>query len=417
MAKIKAVSAVEILDSRGNPTISATVWLDNGIKASAQCPSGASVGKYEAVELRDHDEKRYKGLGVIRAVDNINTLISPKIVGMDPVKQQEIDNIMIKLDGTNNKSNLGANTILSVSMAVAKTAAQNLGQELYQYLAAYSGTTPKIPTPIFNIINGGKHAGSNLDLQEFMVIPASSTPYSSALQMGATIYASLREVLISQNMPILVGDEGGFAPNLSKNMQAFGLIKQAIDATAYKVGLNVFLGSDAASGSFYAEKAYRLKDRPDRLNADDMIAYYQEIYNQYRILYLEDPLSEDDWDGWKKINIAMSASTLIVGDDLTVTNPYRLQEAIQKKAINGIIIKPNQIGTVIEAIGVASIAKAAGLKIIASHRSGETEDTFIADFAVAVGADYAKFGAPARGERVVKYNRLSEIDRILQQSR
>lgn len=417
MAKIKAIYSSEILDSRGNPTVSTDIYLDNGIKTTASCPSGASVGKYEALELRDHDEKRYRGMGVVRAVDNVNTQIAPKLIGLDPVKQQEIDNLMIQLDGTPNKGNLGTNTILSVSMAVAKSAAITLGQELFQYLSAYSGITPKIPIPIFNIINGGKHAGSNLDLQEFMVIPASSTPYAVSLQMGATIYSSLREVLISQSMPILVGDEGGFGPNLSKNIQAFGLIKQAIDTTAYKVGLNVFLGTDAAANSFYTDKAYRLKDRPDRLSADDMIGYYQEVYNQFRILYLEDPLSEDDWDGWRKLNAAMSSGTLIVGDDLTVTNPIRLQTALQKKAITGIIIKPNQIGTVIEAIGVASIARAAGLKIVVSHRSAETDDTFIADFAAGVSADYAKFGAPARGERVVKYNRLSEIDRILQATR
>lgn len=413
MAKIQSVVAWEILDSRGNPTVNARVALDDGRFADASCPSGASVGKYEALELRDHDEKRLKGMGVLKAVSNITNIIAPKLAGMDPIKQQDIDNTMISLDGTPNKSNLGANAILAVSMAVAKTAAISQNLELYQYLTAYTGQTPKVPIPIFNVINGGKHAGMNLDFQEFIVVPASSTSYPDALQMGATIYATLRETLQSQNYQILVGDEGGFGPNLPKNMQAFGLIKQAVDATLYKMGLNVFLGLDAAANSFYNDKTYRVRDRIDRLNSNDMINYYQELYNQYRVFYLEDPLFEDDWDGWKKLNSILSSGTLIVGDDLTVTNPYRLQTALQKKAITAIVIKPNQIGTVIEALGVAAIAKASGLKTVVSHRSGETNDTFAADFAVAVASDYAKFGATARGERVAKHNRLSEISKQL----
>jgi|SRR5581483_3566746 len=417
MSLIRQIFGYEILDSRGNPTVKVRVTLDDGTIAYASCPSGASVGRYEALELRDHDEKRYRGLGVTKAVDNVNKIIAAKLNGMDALNQHNIDSTMVALDGTANKEKLGANAILPVSIAVAKAAALNIKRPLYWYLAQYVSQQPptKIPVPIFNIINGGKHASKNLDFQEYILVPGSSHTYSQSLQLGTTIYSSLRDIMLAQGLPTQVGDEGGFAPILQNNSLPFSLLKQAVEATSYKVGLDVFFGMDAAAQTLFKDKLYFLKDHTNRLTVDDMISYYKELNNQYRILYLEDPLSEDDWDGWKKINAELSQNTIIVGDDLIATNPARLQMAISNKAIGGVIIKPNQIGTVIEALAVASAAKSFGLKVIVSHRSGETDDDFIADFAVAVSADYAKFGAPARGERVAKYNRLLEIEQEIQQ--
>ncbi len=414
MAKIKEIKAQEILDSRGNPTIETTVVLQDGSVGVASCPSGASVGSYEAWELRDHDDKRFSGLGVLKAVNNVNSIIAPALVGMDSSKQQDIDKTVINLDGTQNKGKLGANATLSVSMAVCKAGARNSMLPLFLYLRQFiktENTALKIPTPLFNFINGGKHAGDNLDLQEFFVIPATSKPYNEALEMGVNIYTVLRNTLKENGLSTLIGDEGGYAPKLATNKDAFVLLKQAIDKTNLRFGFDVFFGLDAASNSFYQDKQYRLKDRSMPFSTDDLIAFYQELNKQYRILYLEDPLFEDDWEGWAKISSKMSQDTIIVGDDLVATNPYRLQMAIDKKAITGVIIKLNQIGTVIECLAVVEVARAAGLKIIVSHRSGETNDDFIADFSVAVSADYVKFGATARGERVAKYNRLLQIEK------
>lgn len=412
MSKIKQIKAVEILDSRGNPTIETTVILSDGAFGTASCPSGASIGTWEAVELRDHDQKRFAGFGVLKAIENIQNVIAPKILDLDASKQQEIDKIMIELDGTQNKSRLGANATLSVSMAVAKAAAQTSVLPLFLHLRQFikKDTSLKIPTPLFNLINGGKHADGNLDFQEFLIIPATSKQYLESLEMATSIYRSLKDVLKKNNLPTLVGSEGGFAPKLATNLDAFSFLKEAIDASLYRLGFDIFLGLDAAANSFFENDQYYIRDKANPLSSQDLIAYYEETKKQFELLYLEDPLAEDDWDGWTKLCLKLSQDTIIVGDDLTVTNPYRLAMALDKKAISGIIIKPNQIGTVIEALAVVEVGREAGLKIIVSHRSGETNDDFIADFAVAAGADYVKFGPPLQGERVAKYNRLLHIE-------
>lgn len=413
MSKIKEIKSTEILDSRGNPTIETTVVLSDGAFGSAACPSGASVGTYEALELRDHDEMRFGGQGVLKAVENVTNIIAPKLIGMEATKQPEIDKLMIELDGTQNKSRLGANSILSVSMAVCKAAAKSSVLPLFLYLRQFSKENKialKIPTPLFNVINAGKHSDCGLNIQEFLVIPASSKTYTESLQIGSSVYRALKEILKLNNFSTLVGDEGGFAPKLGSNADAFHLMKEAVDSTSYKLGYDVYFGMDAAATNFYDNGQYRIKDKGMSLSSDDLIGYYEELNKQFDFLFLEDVLAEDDWDGWTKICARFSQKSIIVGDDLTVTNPYRLQMAIDKKAITGIIIKPNQIGTVIETLAVVEVARAAGLKITVSHRSGETTDDFIADFAVAVSADYIKFGALARGERVAKYNRLIHIE-------
>lgn len=412
MAKIKQISAREILNAKGNPTIETTVILSDGATGIASCPTGTSVGKYEAVDLKDNDQARYQGLGVLNAILNVNKLIAPNLIGMDASRQQEIDKKMIDLDGTQNKGRLGANATLSVSMAVAKASAKSSVLPLFLYLREFikkDNLPLKIPTPLFNLINGGKHAEDNFDFQEFLVIPATSKAYEESLKMVTDIYSSLRKNIETNNLSTLIGDEGGFSPKLATNQDALLLLKRSVESANLRLGFDVFFGMDAASNSFYSQNEYHIKDKGNGLSAKELIEFYQTLNAQYHFLYLEDGLAEDDMDNWTKLCTEMSGQTLIVGDDLTATNPYRLQTALQKKAITGIIIKPNQIGTVIEALAVVEMAREAGLKITVSHRSGETNDDFIADFAVAASADYVKFGAPARGERVAKYNRLSQI--------
>jgi len=416
MAKIKQIVATEILDSRGNPTVEATVILSDGAVGTASCPSGASLSSYEAVELRDRDESRYKGLGVLKAINNIDTVIAPALEGMEASKQSEIDKRMIELDGTQNKSRLGGNAILSVSMAVSKAAAKSAVLPLFLYLRQFlklEHEPLKMPTPIFNILNGGKHAGGNVDFQEFIIIPASSKSYQEGLQMGEEIYNMLGTTLKSKGLSTLIGDEGGFAPNLPSNSEAFSVLQTTISQSRYRYGYDVFLGTDAAASTFFDKGQYHLREKPAGFSSKDFTLYYLQLLKDYPLLYLEDPMSEDDWDGWEALAKACPPQTMLIGDDLISTNPYRLQMAIEKKVISGVIIKPNQIGTVIEALAVVEVARQAGLKIVVSHRSGETDDDFIADFAVAVSADYAKFGAPARGERVAKYNRLTHIEKQL----
>jgi enolase len=413
MAKIKQISAREILNAKGNPTIEATVILSDGATGIASCPTGTSVGTYEAVDLKDNDQTRYQGQGVLNAILNIEKQIAPNLIGMDASKQQEIDKKMIDLDGTQNKARLGANATLSVSMAVAKASAKSSVLPLYLYLREFikkENLPLKVPTPLFNVINGGKHAEDNFDFQEFMIIPATSKTFEEALKMASDIYNSLRKNIETNNLSTLVGDEGGFTPKLASNQDALLLLKRSVESANLRLGFDVFFGMDAASNNFYSENSYRIRDKSGSLSGKDLIAFYKMLNEQYHFLYLEDGLAEDDWDNWTQLCAELSQETLIVGDDLTTTNPYRLQMALQKKAITGIIIKPNQIGTVIEALAVVEMAREAGLKITVSHRSGETNDDFIADFAVAVSADYAKFGAPARGERVAKYNRLLQIN-------
>lgn len=418
MAKITALTATEILNSKGNPTIEAVAVLDDGSIGVADVPSGASVGSHEAVELKDMDPARYGGAGMLRAIENIEKLISPQLVGMEAGVQSEIDNAMIQLDGTDDKSRLGANSILAVSMAVTKAAAMSQGVPLYRYIHSLTkreDTEMKIPTPLFNIINGGKHAGENINMQEFIVIPATFKSFTEGLQMGVMIYKKLQEVLHKGNFSTLVGDEGGYGPNLATNEDALSLISQAVELATYRLGYDVFTGIDAAGSSFYLNKKYKIKDKNIALSAADLTEFYKELIEKYHILYLEDALAEDDWEGWQTAYNSIDKDIILTGDDLTVTNPIRLQMALEKKTISGIIIKPNQIGTVSESIAVVEMAREAGIKVITSHRSGETNDDFIADFAVGVTADYVKFGAPARGERVAKYNRLLQIDTQLKQ--
>ena len=413
MAKIKQISAREILNAKGNPTIEATVILSDGATGIASCPTGTSVGTYEAVDLKDNDQTRFQGQGVLNAILNIQKLIAPSLIGMDASKQQEIDKKMIDLDGTQNKSRLGANATLSVSMAVAKASAKSSVLPLYLYLREFikkENLPLRIPTPLFNVINGGKHAEDNFDFQEFMIIPATSKTFEESLKMAGDIYNSLRKNIETNNLSTLIGDEGGFSPKLASNQEALLLLKRSVESANLRLGFDVFFGMDVASNNFYSQNTYHIRDKSSSLSARDLISFYRMLNEQYHFLYLEDGLAEDDWDNWTLLCSELSGETLIVGDDLTTTNPYRLQTALQKKAITGIIIKPNQIGTVIEALAVVEMARENGLKIAVSHRSGETNDDFIADFAVAASADYVKFGAPARGERVAKYNRLLQIN-------
>ncbi len=415
MSKITKIVATEILDSRGNPTVECNVALDDGSSGAASVPSGASLGKYEAVELRDGDAKRYNGMGVLRAVANVNQLIGPRLIGLDANSQTEVDKLMITLDGTENKSKLGANSTLSVSLAVAVAAAQSAKLPVYKYINKLFGealptSIDKMPTPTFNIINGGKHGAGNLDFQEFHVVPATTNPYKVSLEIGEEIYQKLKEVLTYRNAIHSVGDEGGFAPNLFTNLDALEAIIEAIKATPHDFGRDVFLGLDVAATHFLKPDGYRIKDRPIPLKSQEFVEYLVDLNSQYRLLLLEDPLDEDDWEGWQKLTADLGQTTLIIGDDLLATNLIRLKQAIQQKACNAILVKPNQVGTLSETLEVIKAARQGGFKIIVSHRSGETNDSFIADLAVGVAAEYVKFGAPARGERVAKYNRLLEIE-------
>jgi enolase len=414
-AKIYSISAREILDSRGNPTVETTVILTSGYRGTASVPSGASIGKYEAVELRDGDEKRYNGMGVLGAIQNVNTIINTKLRGMDATNQGVIDKTLVDLDGTPNKSKLGANAVLSVSMGVAVAAAAHLRQPLYRYLnTMFAAGKPvpmsRIPTPLFNIINGGKHGAGNLDFQEFHIIPASNKPYHQALEMGAEIYQAVKKILLYRNAVHSVGDEGGFAPNLFTNVEAIEILLEAVRTTPYRFGVEVFFGLDVAASHFKSDRGYQIKDRPTAFITDDFIEYFKRLHEKYRLLLLEDPLGEDDWEGWVKITRELGTDVLIVGDDLLATNPERLQRAITEKACSAILAKPNQIGTISEFLAVIVLAKKNDIKTVVSHRSGETNNSFVADLAVAVQADYVKFGAPARGERVAKYNRLLQIE-------
>ncbi len=414
-SRIYSITAREILDSRDNPTVEATVILNSGYRGSASVPAGASLGKYEAWELRDRDPKRYGGMGVLKAVGNVNTVIGVKLRGLDVLNQGLIDKTMVDLDGSADKHNLGANSILSVSLACAAASANHLKQPLYVYLnrlfaASLPTTITRMPTPTFNVINGGKHGAGNLDFQEFHIVPASNKPYHEALEMGVEIYDAVKEILIHRNAVHSVGDEGGFAPNLFTNLDAMEVLMDAIRTTNYRFGVDVFFGLDLAATYFKTDRGYLIKDRPSALNSGEFIKYLKELHAKYRLLILEDPLDEDDWENWKLLTQELGKEILVVGDDLLATNQERLLRAIKEKACSAILLKPNQIGTLSEFFAVAVVAKKHDIKCIVSHRSGETNDSFIADLAVATQADYVKFGAPARGERVAKYNRLLQIE-------
>lgn len=417
MAKIKTIKAREILDSRGNPTVETTVTLDDGSQAVTSIPSGASLGKYEAVELRDNDPKRYKGKGVLKAVDNVNNLIAPKLIGMKATDQIKIDKFLIELDGTHNKSNLGANAILSVSQALVETAAVSQKLPTYQYVASLYGfkLEKKLPAPTFNLINGGKHGAGNLDFQEFHIVPSTINPYKTALRIAEEIYQTLEEVLDKYGAIHSVGDEGGYAPDLFSNADALELLMEAIKKSGHGFNREVFLGLDVAAGHFFRNGKYKIKDRTGPMTTDDLVNFYKELNKQYPLFSLEDGFYEDDWDGWVKISRQLP-DTIIIGDDLLATNKFRIKEAIKKEACNAVLVKPNQIGTISETVYVTMTAREAGWKVIVSHRSGETNEDFIADFAVGIGADFTKFGAPARGERVAKYNRLLAIEEEIEKN-
>jgi enolase len=411
---IEDVIAREILDSRGNPTVEVDVYLENGIVGRAAVPSGASTGAHEAVELRDGDRSRYGGKGVLRAVENVNNAIADEVIKMDATCQVAIDQAMIELDGTPNKSKLGANAILGVSLAVAKAAALALDLPLYRYLGGINART--LPVPMLNILNGGKHAENSTDLQEFMVMPVGADSFTEGLQMGAEIFHALRKVLHDRKLNTSVGDEGGFAPSLPSNKDALEVILVAIESAGYKPGEDVFLAIDAAATELYENGRYALPREGATYTAAEMVEMYSRWVEQYPIISIEDGLSEDDWDGWRLLTERLGGKVQLVGDDLFVTNSERLVRGIESGAANSILVKVNQIGTLTETFDAMEIAKRARYTAVVSHRSGETEDTTIADIVVAVNAGQIKTGAPSRSERVAKYNRLLRIEEELDEA-
>ena len=409
MAAIEAVGAREILDSRGNPTVEVEVLLEDGTVSRAAVPSGASTGAFEAYELRDGDKDRYQGKGVLKAVDAVLDEIGPEIEGFDAADQRLVDDAMIALDGTDNKKRLGANAILGVSLAVAKAAADSADLPLFRYLGGPNAHV--LPVPMMNIINGGAHADTGVDIQEFMVLPIGAETYSEGLRWGVETYHSLKALLKSKGLNTGLGDEGGFAPELENNRAALDLISEAIEKAGFTVGRDIALGLDVASTEFFENGVYRFEGQ-DR-TAAEMSAYYQELAANYPLVSIEDPLAEDDWDGWTHLNAELGATLQLVGDDLFVTNPKRLAEGITKRAANSILVKVNQIGTLTETLDAVSLAQRSGMTAVLSHRSGETEDTTIADLAVATNSGQIKTGAPARSERVAKYNQLLRIEEEL----
>ena len=409
--KIEEIKAREILDSRGNPTVEADVRLQDGVTGRASVPSGASTGEHEAVELRDGDSKRYMGKGVLKAVNNVKEVIAPELLGADASDQEKIDNTMIKLDGTDNKSRLGANSMLAVSLAVAKASAASAGKPLYRYLGGDEAR--QLPVPMMNVINGGKHADNNVDLQEFMIMPVGADSFSEALRMGAEVFHRLKEVLKSKGYQTAVGDEGGFAPDLGSNREAIEVIVSAIEKAGYKPGDDVAIALDPAASSFYSEGVYVLSAEKSRKSSSEMIDYYEEFLASYPIVSIEDGLAEDDWEGWKEMTERLGKKIQIVGDDLFVTNVKRLERGISEKAANSILIKVNQIGTLTETLSTIRLAKDSGYTTVISHRSGETEDTTIADISVGADVGQIKSGSLSRSERVAKYNQLLRIEEEL----
>ena len=410
-ARIEGVHARQIMDSRGNPTVEVDVVLKDGTLGRAAVPSGASTGINEALELRDKDDKRYQGKGVYTAVKNINEIIAEKVIGMPVHQQLKIDNLMIDLDGTNNKSKLGANAILGVSLAVAHAAAKSYGVSLFKYLGGEKAQI--LPVPNMNVLNGGAHAGWNIELQEFMISPAGAKSFSDALRIGAEVYQTLKKVLKDRGLSTGVGDEGGFAPKLTKNEEAIQVIIEAIEKAGYQAGKDVYLALDPASSGFFKDGKYNLKSENRELSSSEMVAIYEEWVAKYPIISIEDGLAEDDWDGWKLLTEKLGGKIQLVGDDLFVTNPDFLKKGIKQKVANSILIKLNQIGTLSETLYTMEIAKAAGYTFMTSHRSGETEDSTIADLAVATNSGQIKTGAPCRSERVAKYNQLLRIEEEL----
>jgi enolase len=411
MKEISKVSSREILDSRGNPTVEVDVSLSDGSNGRAAVPSGASTGTHEAMELRDGDQSRFLGKGVLRAVTNVTDIIGPAVVGMNAGNQRELDEALINLDGTENKSSLGANSILGVSMASCRAAAASAGVSLFQHLS--DGNATLLPIPMMNILNGGQHADNNVDIQEFMIFPVGAGSFAEALRMGTETFHHLKAVLKSKGLNTSVGDEGGFAPSLSSNEEALEMILEATAKTGYSIGSDLVLALDVAASEIYKNGIYHLESEGKALSAEELIDYYISLVKKYPIVSIEDGLAEDDWEGWQKLNTALGSKVQIVGDDLTVTNTVRLQRAIDEQVMNAILIKLNQVGTVSETINTIRLARKNGLATIVSHRSGETEDTFIADFSVAMGAGQMKTGSASRSERICKYNQLLRIEEEL----
>lgn len=411
MPIIENVCAREILDSRGNPTVEVDVLLDDGTVGRAAVPSGASTGVHEAVELRDGDKDRFGGKGVSKAVDNVNDTIADAIIGLDPTRQVEIDEAMIRLDGTSNKGRLGANAILGVSLAVAKAAALSIGLPLYQYLGGVNAK--ELPVPMMNILNGGAHADNNVDIQEFMIMPVGADSFAEALRINAEIYQALKKVLKDKGLATAVGDEGGFAPNLDSNEEALQVIVEAIKKAGYKPGKEVMLAIDTAASELFEDGKYNLKGEGVVKTSAEMVEWYAALCDKYPIISIEDGLAEDDWDGWKQLTDALGKKVQLVGDDLFVTNVERLKKGIEMGVANAILIKLNQIGTLTETLDAIEMAKRAGYTAIVSHRSGETEDTTIADVVVGTNAGQIKSGAPCRTDRVAKYNQLLRIEEDL----
>ena len=413
--KIEKIKALEVLDSRGNPTVQVTTYLNDGSKGKCIVPSGASTGSFEAIELRDNDPNRFIGKGVRTVVDNVNNVIANELIGMDPFKQNQIDHIMIKLDGTDNKGKLGANSILGVSISVAKAAAKSLDIPFYAYIGGIQAKS--LPIPMMNILNGGKHSDNTVNIQEFMIVPVGGKTVKEKIRMGSEIYHHLKNILKENGLSTAVGDEGGFAPDLSSDEDALKLLVEAIKRAGYTPGMEVGLALDVAATEMYEEGIQRGQEgnylfwkTGESKSSDEMVEYFENLVEQYPIISIEDGLAEEDWYGWEKLTSKLSNQIMLVGDDLFVTNPKRLQKGIIKKIANSILIKPNQIGTLTETINAIQLAKKNGYTTILSHRSGETEDTTIADLAVAMGCQYIKSGAPCRTDRVAKYNRLINIE-------
>lgn len=408
MTIISDLYAREVLDSRGNPTVEVEVVLESGVVGRAIVPSGASTGAHEAVELRDGDESRYLGKGVLQAVTNVNEIIASELIDFDALDQLGIDQFLLELDGTPNKERLGANAILAVSMAIARASAEALGLPLYVYLGGVNAKT--LPIPMMNILNGGEHADNNVDIQEFMIMPVGAENFAEALRMGAEIFHNLKAVLQAKGLNTSVGDEGGFAPNLASNEEAIITILEAIEQAGYKAGEEVYLALDVAATEFYRDDKYVLAGEGVEKTTEQLIDYYEKLISKYPIISIEDGLAEDDWEGWKLMTERLGDRVQLVGDDLFVTNTERLAKGIATGTANSILIKVNQIGTLTETLDAIEMAKRAGYTIVISHRSGETEDTFIADLAVAVNAGQIKTGAPSRTDRVAKYNQLLRIE-------
>jgi enolase len=408
MTMITDVYAREVLDSRGNPTVEVEVTLESGGFGRAIVPSGASTGAYEAVELRDGDKSRYLGKGVLKAVENVNTVIAPEIIGLDAQEQVAIDRKLIELDGTPNKGKLGANAILAVSMAVARAAADELGVPLYKYLGGFNAKT--LPVPMMNILNGGAHADNNVDVQEFMVLPVGASSFREALRIGAEVFHNLKAVLKDKGLNTAVGDEGGFAPNLGSNEEALETILAAIERAGYKPGVDVYLGMDIASTEFFKDGKYHLEGEGKSFTSSEFVDLLESWVNKYPIITIEDGCSEDDWEGWKLLTERLGGRVQLVGDDLFVTNTARLSQGIEKGVANSILVKVNQIGSLTETFDAIEMAKRAGYTAVVSHRSGESEDSTIADIAVATNAGQIKTGAPSRTDRVAKYNQLLRIE-------